>query len=306
MGKERLLRICKIVHRITLVIGLLTIVLPLIFWSKIPETIPIHYGALGHADNYGDKNSLILLLFVVVMLIGVMNIAIYYVKSSVASKYAKETEKSMMNQVYPVIVFMNLSIQVIFAYIMFCCATGRNLGSWFMIISLVATFTPIVFLVVKKPREKKEIPSLVKGEGIVYRSKVDWWLVLILLGTVGVMVWGTIEPLVKGKGIDWTMTITTVLVLGLLTSLTAIKYVLYPEYLYICCGFLGKTKIHYGEIRNMKETHNPLSSAAMSLDRIQIDYMENGVHRMVLISPVRKKEFMEKVEEYRDKKRQDT
>ena len=49
----------------------------------------------------------------------------------------------------------------------------------------------------------------------------------------------------------------------------------------------------------MKETHNPLSSAALSLDRIQIDYAENGYHQMVLISPVRKKEFMKKVEEYR-------
>ena len=30
------------------------------------------------------------------------------------------------------------------------------------------------------------------------------------------------------------------------------------------------------------------------------DYMENGYHQMVLISPVRKKEFMKKIEEYRN------
>ena len=48
----------------------------------------------------------------------------------------------------------------------------------------------------------------------------------------------------------------------------------------------------------MKATHNPLSSAALSLDRIQIDYTENGYHQMVLISPVQKKEFMKKIEEH--------
>lgn len=301
MGKGKILGICKMVHRITLVIGLLTIVLPLLFWNEIPDTIAIHYGASGKADNYADKSSLIILFFVIAMLIGVMNIAIYFVKSNANSKYAKEAEKSMLDNVYPMIIFMNLSIQVMFAYIMFCCATSRQLGGWFMPVFLTATLAPIVFMLLKRKTGARE---RVNGqqqmdrdeEGIVYRSKVDWWLALILLGTVGVMVWGTIEPLVKGKGIDWAMTITTVFVLALLASLTAIKYVLYSEYLYICCGFLGKTKIPYSEIRCVKETHNPLSSAAMSLDRIQIDYMENGVHRMVLISPVRKKEFIEQIE----------
>ena len=46
-------------------------------------------------------------------------------------------------------------------------------------------------------------------------------------------------------------------------------------------------------------THNPLASAALSLDRLQIDYVINGRHDMVLISPVRKKEFIAKVQERR-------
>ena len=65
MEKEKLQKICKIVHRITLLIGLLTIVVPLAFWSKIPNEIPIHYGASGVVDNYADKSSLILLFFAV-------------------------------------------------------------------------------------------------------------------------------------------------------------------------------------------------------------------------------------------------
>ena len=60
-----------------------------------------------------------------------------------------------------------------------------------------------------------------------------------------------------------------------------------------------KERVEYHLIRQMKETKNPISSAAMSLDRLQIDYMEKGYHQTVLISPVRKKEFIEKLEQYR-------
>ena len=63
----------------------------------------------------------------------------------------------------------------------------------------------------------------------------------------------------------------------------------------------GKVRIPYQGIVNMKETHNPISSAAPSLDRIQIDYVIQGRHDMILISPKRKRRFMERVEEKRRK-----
>lgn len=304
--KEKLLKICKIVHRVTLLIGILTLVLPIVFWSKIPDTIPIHYGASGMADNYSDKSSLILLFFATAMLMGVMNIAIYYVKTSATSKYATEAEKSQMDTVYPMIVFMNLSIQVMFAYMMFCCTTGRNLGGLFLPIFMIAIFFPIAFIIFKKNRRGVD-PTTTLGkykmieaqeEGIVYRSKIDWWLGLLLGGSMGHMVVLTLMPIVKGEGVEWVITISTIFILLLILPLFAIKYVLYSEHLYISCGIYGKIRVPYESISNVKATHNPLSSAALSLDRIQIDYTENGYHQMVLISPVHKKEFIRKLEEY--------
>lgn len=307
MEKEKILKICKIVHRFTLLIGALTLILPLVFWSKIPDVIPIHYGVSGAADNYSEKSALILLFFATAMLMGVMNIAIYYVKASATSKYATEAEKSQMDTVYPMIIFMNLAIQVMFAYMMFCCTTGRNLGILFLTIFLLATFLPIAFIIFKPKRSSAE-PTTVLGrykmieeqeEGIVYRSKVDWWLGLLLGGSVGYMVFLTLMPIVKGEGVEWVITISTIFVLLLILPLFAIKYVLYSEHLYVSCGIYGKMRIPYEAISNVKETHNPLSSAAMSLDRIQIDYTENGYHQMVLVSPVRKKEFLKRLEENR-------
>lgn len=308
MEKDNLLKICKIVHRVTLLIGILTLVLPLIFWSKIPEVIPIHYGASGMADGYSEKSALILLFFATAMLMGVMNIAIYYVKTSAASKYATEAEKSQMDTVYPMIVFMNLGIQVMFAYMMFCCTTGRNLGILFLPIFMIVTFLPIAFIVFKKKQSGAKLTTALEKcklieeqeEGIVYRSKVDWWLGLLLGGSVGYMVYLALVPIVKGEGVEWVITISTIFVLLLVLPLFAIKYVLYSEHLYVSCGIYGKIRVPYEAISSVKATHNPLSSAALSLDRIQIDYTEKGYHQMVLISPVRKKEFMRKIEEYRN------
>jgi len=308
MKKEKRLHIYKIIQRVTLLIGVLTLVLPIIFWGKIPDTIPMHYGASGVADSYSDKSSLVLLFFAVAMLMGVMNIVIYYVKTSATSKYATDAEKSQMDTVYPMIIFMNLAIQVMFSYIMFCCVTSRNLGILFLPVFLVAMFLPIGICIYKSGRvsanpttalEKYKLVEKQEG-GLVYRSKVDLWLGLILGVAVGYPLILTLLPIVKGEGVEWLITITTIFTLLTILPLFAIKYVLYSDHLYVSCGIYGKVRVPYEAIDHIKETRNPLSSAAMSLDRIQIDYTENGIHRMVLVSPKRKKEFLKQIEEYRN------
>ena len=176
-----------------------------------------------------------------------------------------------------------------------------------MPIFLIATFLPIAFIIFKKKQSGTKLTTALEKykmmeaqeEGIVYRSKVDWWLGLLLGGSVGFMVYLTLMPIVKGEGVEWVITISTIFVLLLVLPLFAIKYVLYSKHLHVSCGIYGKIRVPYEAISSVKATHNPLSSAALSLDRIQIDYTENGYHQMVLISPVRKKEFMKKIEEYR-------
>ncbi len=307
MEQEKMLKLCKIVHYLALLLGLLTIVLPIVFWGALPDTLPMHYNSVGKADNYSGKESLILLFFAVAMLMGVMSIATYCVKSSATSKYAKAEEKSWLHTVYPMIVFMNLALQGMFAYIMFCVVTSRNLGILFLPISMIAVFAPFGFLVYKRNRSSAKLNDVSDNykmveeqeEGICYRSKVDWWLGILLGGPLIWMVWLTLEPMFKGEGIDWVMTISTIFVAVIVCPLFVVKYVLYSEHLLVSCGLYGKIRVPYEAISNMKETHNPLSSAALSLDRIQIDYAENGVHQMVLISPVHKREFMSKVKEHR-------
>ena len=309
---EKIQKVCKILQRITLLIGIFTIILPIVFWNRIPEVIPSHYNAAGIPDQYSDKGILIFILFMVALLMGIMSIAVYYVKQEMTSKYVKEANASQMSAAYIMLVFMNFAIQCIFAYITYCSVTSNELGNLFLIFALMLVFIPIVLFVIYGYKHGKmnlsNISSLVQventEEGIAYRSKIDLWLGILLGGTVVMMLYIVIEPLIHGEGIQLGMTIVSVITLLIVLPLFFIKYTFYSTHLLISCGIYGKERVEYHLIRQMKETKNPISSAAMSLDRLQIDYMEKGYHQTVLISPVRKKEFIHRLEQYRKKEKE--
>ncbi len=307
MYTEKMQKLCIIFQRATLLIGIFTILLPIVFWNRIPDVIPSHYNAAGIPDQYSDKGILIFILFMVALLMGIMSIAIYYVKQEMASKYAKEASTSQMGAAYIMLVLMNFSIQCIFAYITYCSAAVKSLGKFFLFFALVLVFVPIIIFVIYGYKNGKKNPSNISHlvqietieDGITYHSKIDWWLGILLGGTIVLMFYIMIEPILFGDGIHLGMTIVTVITLIIILPLFFIKYTLYSTHLLISCGIYGKERVEYHLIRHMKETKNPISSAAMSLDRLQIDYMENGYYQTVLISPVRKNEFIERLEQYR-------
>jgi len=51
-------------------------------------------------------------------------------------------------------------------------------------------------------------------------------------------------------------------------------------------------KININDITQIEPTHNPLSSPALSLDRLKISYMKNGRIAKVMISPKDKEGFL--------------
>ena len=306
MEKQGNLHLYKKLHRISLLIGAMTIILPIIFWNKIPDEIPMHYNAAGVVDNWSDKTSLILLFFVIALLMGVMSIAVYVVKSTMESKYSKEAEKSEMEVVYSMVVLMNLVVQVLFAYITFCSVTCRPLGTLFLPIFVTTVFVPLVYMIYKCGKIQnasgsqkaiyKRIEKAEAGEEKVYRTAIDWWLGLLLGVCEAYMIFLAVEPIIRTGKINWTMLLIAVGTSVIIIPLFGIKYVLYSEHMLISMSLYGKARVRYADIVEVKKTNNPLSSAAMSLRRIQIDYVENGVHRMILISPVKRKRFIEELE----------
>lgn len=70
-------------------------------------------------------------------------------------------------------------------------------------------------------------------------------------------------------------------------------YIISGNNLVIKCGFMENT-IKIDSITKIKETNNPLSAPATSLDRVAIYYSKSG---FIMISPKNKSEFINKLME---------
>lgn len=203
------MKIFQKIQYVTVGIAFASIVLPLIFWNKIPEKIPQHYNEVGNVDIWSDKTSLILLFFVILFLLGMMSIVTYFVRTSGISENASESEKRTYGRLYPVIVLMNLFLMLMFAYMVFCSVTCRALGKWFLPASLILTFSPFIWYIYKSRKEitpKKELKKAYAKqekeqaeEAVSYRTRIDLWLAVLILIPVAIEVKIGIDSVMEGK-----------------------------------------------------------------------------------------------------------
>lgn len=128
----------------------------------------------------------------------------------------------------------------------------------------------------------------------VYTSKIDTWLALVLVGTVAACliafvfafrtgsisaIAATLPALIIGAGLPiWLMTSTT--------------YTLSNTTLLVKSGPF-KWQVPVEQITSITPTSNPLSSPALSLDRLRIDY---GRGQSIMISPKDKGQFIQDLE----------
>jgi len=113
----------------------------------------------------------------------------------------------------------------------------------------------------------------------IYKSKIDWWLIILILVVFG-------YPIVDGiLSKDYILSLIFGLILIVFFFLSkTIQYKIDGENLVI-----WKTKIDIKTIRKVYRTNNPLSSPALSLDRIAIVYNKFDE---VLLSPKEREEFI--------------
>ncbi|WP_396209015.1 PH domain-containing protein [Flavobacterium sp.] len=116
----------------------------------------------------------------------------------------------------------------------------------------------------------------------IYKSKVDWWLIILIGCVFG-------YPIIDGiltNEYFLSAIFAFVLVLFFLLSKT-IRYRIEGENLMI-----WNTKIEIKSIRKIYRTNNPLSSPALSLDRLAIVYNKFDE---ILISPKERNEFIDEL-----------
>ena len=116
-----------------------------------------------------------------------------------------------------------------------------------------------------------------------YKSKIGWGIVAfitLILGTETAIF--TFNKQWNGLYILLPVTIFIVYVF------LSIHYFVGENVLIVKSAFGMKTTVNINSIRKIKETNNPISSPAASLDRIEIFYEKQSV----IISPKQKTEFI--------------
>lgn len=113
----------------------------------------------------------------------------------------------------------------------------------------------------------------------VYKSKVDWWLIILIGGVF-------CYPIVDGM-------MTQEYVLSLVfVGLSLLVFLMFRTIQYKIDGHhlrIWTTKIDIHSIKKVYRTNNPLSSPALSLDRIAIVYNK---YDEILISPKDRSAFI--------------
>ena len=130
-----------------------------------------------------------------------------------------------------------------------------------------------------------------------FRAKFDWWLLLIIIVWVVANLWALIQ-LITGGGIgNWIIVITfTPFTVFLFIPIWLRAYYMFSEDgLHIKFGIGKGTVIPYESIITAFRTRNPISSAAPSLDRIEIVFKRSTFNDTVLISPKDQQDFFEQL-----------
>ena len=128
----------------------------------------------------------------------------------------------------------------------------------------------------------------------VHRSKADTWLVAVLAFAIVASIFAAIKVLSVGSLAAWAVAAFIAIIgAGLpLWLLFSTRYTLGHSELVVQSGPF-KWRILVADITSVTPSNNPLSSPALSLDRLRIDY---GRGSSLMISPSNKDQFVRDIE----------
>ena len=125
-----------------------------------------------------------------------------------------------------------------------------------------------------------------------FRSKMDWWFLGFIIAMSGLLAQLILAP--YGKGIlmqNLLFVVVYALTIVLLWwPLWSTRYVVDQEQLTIR-SLCFKWVIPLSAIQSVSETDNSISSPALSLDRLKIEYLKQGQTKTILVSPKDKVAF---------------
>lgn len=283
----------------------------LVMYPNMPDVIPTHFGLWGEPDAWGKKSSIFFIFGMQIIILIVEQWALYTsIKSAV-----KAGNPSMINR--DCMVVTGPFVSGLFGW----CIVGTiwlgKLGKYFVFVILALVIAIIAVIVLDQRKDRERIREFREGEEsrkrrdirwreerkddtsgmpeLKFQGKVDWWMWILLIAVNVMVIWPVV--FVYGGGKEEIISAVISCVVLILVDLLIVpmcfrNYILLgDEELLIVFGFIKK-RIRYLNITLLEATHNPLSSLALSLDRI---YIHTSSGDDVLVAVKDKQAFIEEV-----------
>jgi hypothetical protein len=130
-----------------------------------------------------------------------------------------------------------------------------------------------------------------------FRSRIDSWILILLIIAIGGMMLALVAALMNGVRRTEALILMAIIVPGTLlivSTLLRTHYTVADGKIRVVSGPFA-WNVPIAEITDISETHSPLSSPALSLDRLRISY---GRNKCIMVSPEDKKGFLRAIEEH--------
>lgn len=125
-----------------------------------------------------------------------------------------------------------------------------------------------------------------------FHSKIDWWVLAFLICMTGLLVQLLLTMQAKGTmeayPVHTAVYLLTIVVIWWPVWNT--RYRVSEDCLTIRCLFLS-WRIPLAQIQKVSPSNNSVASPALSLNRLKIDYQQDGVNKFVLVSPRHQDKF---------------
>ncbi len=124
-------------------------------YSTLPDTIPTHFNGAGEADGFGSKASIIGLPVIATLLfIGITVLNRYPHSFNYPSPVTQDNALRLYTLATRMLRYLKLVLVLVFGgielmTIQHATGKGAGLGVWFLPLTLVLVFLPLIYFVVK-------------------------------------------------------------------------------------------------------------------------------------------------------------
>ena len=125
-------------------------------YAALPDRIPVHYGADGVIDGYGDKSMIWVLLSIAWFIAGLLSVTELFPKYwNIPFKVTKENQARVLTIAWHMLSATKLIVTGVFAYLAIKVTQGGNLSAYFAPIFISAISLNSLYWVVRLVLNRK-------------------------------------------------------------------------------------------------------------------------------------------------------